>query len=263
MNRSSGDRATSSTSSASSTLLPRSSTTSTALPDLRPTIHHYLWHPDRDVSATSDSSSLTVTFETMGDGPSILLLPAFSTVSNRAELTALAQALAPYYQVTTLDWPGFGESERPRMAYTPDMYRRFLLDFVQAHWSEPLAVMSAGHAAGVVMALEPEGLWSKVTLVAPTWRGPLAVMGAPQAMRTGIRELVRSPLIGQFLYYLNTRPSFLKWMYRRHVVVDAAQLTPEYMQSRYQSTQKLGARYAPAAFVTGGLDPVHHREEFL
>ena len=35
------------------------------------------------------------------------------------------------------------------------------------------------------------------------------------------------------------------------------------MPKRYQNTQQPGARYAPAAFVTGGLDPVNEREEFL
>ena len=52
-------------------------------------------------------------------------------------------------------------------------------------------------------------------------------------------------------------------MYRRHVFVDEQHLTPDYMQQRHQSTQQPGARYAPAAFVTGGLDPVPSREAFL
>lgn len=102
-----------------------------------------------------------------------------------------------------------------------------------------------------------------MVLIAPTWRGPLAVMGAPVAMRRGIRQLVRSPVVGSALYGLNTRPGFLRWMYRRHVFVDETQLTPEFIAQRYQNTQQSGARYAPAAFVTGGLDPVDEREEFL
>lgn len=82
-------------------------------------------------------------------------------------------------------------------------------------------------------------------------------------MRSGVKELVRTPLLGQALYGLNTHPAFLKWMYRRHVFVDEQRLTPDYIQQRHQSTQQPGARYAPAAFVTGGLDPVTSREAFL
>lgn len=52
-------------------------------------------------------------------------------------------------------------------------------------------------------------------------------------------------------------------MYRRHVFVDESKLTDEFIAQRHEGTQKNGARYAPAAFVTGGLDPVQERQDFL
>ncbi|NEQ52637.1 MAG: alpha/beta hydrolase [Leptolyngbya sp. SIO3F4] len=205
--------------------------------------------------------TITITYETLGSGQPVLLLPAFSTVSSRTELTTLAKCLASQYQVTVLDWPGFGDSDRLRLAYQPAFYQQCLKDFVTKHFPDPVTVIATGHAAGYALAI-PDA-WSKIVLVAPTWKGPLAVMGAPKNLRSGVRELVRSYLIGPFLYWLNTRPSFLKWMYRRHVFVDETKLTPDYIAQRHQGTQKAGARYAPAAFVTGGLDPVQTRDEFL
>jgi hypothetical protein len=52
-------------------------------------------------------------------------------------------------------------------------------------------------------------------------------------------------------------------MYKRHVYVDETKLTPEFIAQKHQITSKNGARYAPAAFVTGAIDPVANREEFL
>jgi len=198
------------------------------------------------------SQAIDIATETLGSGPSVLLLPTFSTVSTRAELATLAQALAPHFQVTLIDWPGFGDSARPSLHYQPDLYRQFLGAFVRDTFPQRVAVVAAGHAAGYALAL---GSWSRMVLIAPTWRGPLAVMGAPFAVRQGVRGLVRAPLLGPALYGLNTSPGFLKWMYRRHVFVDETQLTDDYIAQRYQNAQKPGARYAPAAFVTGGLDP--------
>lgn len=202
-----------------------------------------------------------VTYETVGTGQPVLLLPALSTVSSRGEMAVLAARLAPYYQVFAIDWPGFGDSDRLRLDYRADLYQQFLQDFVAAQFNEPIAVVAAGHAAGYAIALR--NVWSKLVLVAPTWRGPLAVMGAPEGVRSGLRALVRSPLIGQALYSLNTQPAFLKWMYRRHVFVNEAKLTPDYIAQRHQGTQQPGGRYAPAAFVTGGLDPAQTRKAFL
>jgi pimeloyl-ACP methyl ester carboxylesterase len=211
------------------------------------------------------NQTLKIAYDRRGEGSPILLLPAFSTVSSRKEWEAAAQILGTAYQVTCVDWPGFGESDKVAIAYNSVLYKSFLPDFVAACFEQPLTVVAAGHAAGYALQLAqrlPKQV-ANLVLVAPTWRGPLPTMGAPKAIASGVEQLVRSPLIGQFLYYLNTRPSFLKWMYSRHVFADAQHLTPDFMAAKYATTQQRGARFGPAAFVTGGLDPVTNRGAFL
>lgn len=177
----------------------------------------------------------------------------------------IAEQLAPHVQVVAMDWLGFGQSDRPALDYQPALYCQLLQDFLHTQFDRPIAVVAAGHAAGYAMqvAQQTSCPWSKMVLVAPTWKGPLRVMGAPTPVRDAVRELVRSPGVGQALYTLNTAPAFLKFMYRQHVYVDANKLTPEFMQQKYDITQEPGARYAPAAFVTGTLDPMQSHEEFL
>jgi pimeloyl-ACP methyl ester carboxylesterase len=208
---------------------------------------------------------LSVVYEVLGQGTPVLLLPAFSTVSTRLEMRGIAEQLAPQFQVFALDWLGFGESARPALNYGRSLYRQLLQDFVSTVFEQPITVVAAGHAAGYAMQVAQQSPcpWSKMVLVAPTWKGSLRVMGVPTPVRDAVRELVRSPGIGQALYTLNTAPAFLKFMYRQHVYVDAAKLTPDFMQHKYQITQQAGARFAPAAFVTGTLDPMESREEFL
>ena len=232
-------------------------TSLTTLKPLNGTVATYQWQ--------WQGKPITITYETLGAGAPVLLLPALSTVSTRDEMATLAAQLMPHHQVTALDWPGFGDSDRPRLDYQPALYRQFLQDFVRENFSEtgsePVVVVAAGHAAGYALSLQ--NTWSKIVLVAPTWRGPLAAMGAPEGVRNIVRELVRSPLLGPLLYGLNTQPAFLKWMYSRHVFVDETKLTPDYIDQRHEGAQQPGARYAPAAFVTGGLDPVQTRAAML
>ncbi len=145
------------------------------------------------------------------------------------------------------------------------IYHQFLQDFITAKFDRSVAIVAAGHASGYVMQLAQKtpNIFSKIVLIAPTWRGPLPTMGATPPIANTVKNLVRSPFLGQFLYKLNTAPSFLKWMYSRHVYTDATQLTDDFIQTKWQITQQPGARFAPAAFVTGNLDPVRSREDFL
>lgn len=217
----------------------------------------YLWN--------WQNQTVEVAYEQIGQqGSPVLLLSAFSTVSSRQEWAAAVQEIAPHHQVTTLDWPGFGESSRPPVRYDPVFYGAFLQDFISEYFEGDFTIVAAGHAAAYALDLVQQiRRVKRLVLVAPTWRGPLPTMGAPVQVSHTVERLIRLPLIGQFLYYLNTRPGFLKWMYRRHVFKDAAALTPEFIRQKYSSTQQPGARFGPAAFVTGGLDAVTKRGAFL
>ncbi len=167
--------------------------------------------------------------------------------------------------MTVLDWLGFGESQCPPVDYNPALFHQLLRDLVKSVFNSSIILIAAGHASGYALKFVQDNsdMISQLILIAPTWQGPLRVMGLPDGVRNGVKNLVRSPVIGQGLYYLNTTPSFLHLMYKRHVYVDESKLTPEFIAQKHQITSKLGARYAPAAFVTGAIDPVASREEFL
>ncbi len=206
-----------------------------------------------------------VVYETVGAGNPVLLLPAFSTVSSRTEMKGIANLLATHYEVTVLDWLGFGESQCPPVDYNPALFHQLLRELVKSVFNSSIILIAAGHASGYALKFVQDNsdMISQLILIAPTWQGPLRVMGLPDGVRNGVKNLVRSPVIGQGLYYLNTTPSFLRLMYKRHVYVDETKLTPEFIAQKHQITSKTGARYAPAAFVTGAIDPVASREEFL
>jgi len=220
-------------------------------------VQEYLWN--------WQNQQLRVVYETLGKGSPLLLLPAFSSVSTRLEMGELARLLAPNFQVIAVDWPGFGESSRPSLDYRPEIYQQFLEDFVNAIFKTPITVMAAGHASTYVLklAVKQPTAFSRIVLLAPTWRGPLPTMGASQQIAGMVRELVRSPVVGQALYKLNTTPSFLNFMYRRHVFTSTTKLTPSFIEKKWQTTQQPGARFASAAFVTGNLDAVRQQSDFL
>jgi pimeloyl-ACP methyl ester carboxylesterase len=199
----------------------------------------------------------------------ILMLPAMSTVSTRDELRALAYHLEIRRSVIT-DWPGFGNTARPRLDYDRALCRGFLEELV-AHLHGKLRgrsfpVVACGHAAGYAIDLEARrpGTFTHLVLIAPTWRGPLpTVMSGRKPIQGRIRRLIHTPVIGELLYRLNVSRPVVRMMYRRHVFADPAFLTDDLLADRMRLTRQPGARFALACFVTGALDPFDDRAAFL
>lgn len=207
-----------------------------------------------------------VPYDQIGHGPPLLCLPAPSTISTRQELRCLAERLSVFRTAACVDWPGLGDAERAPIRYRAPLHSRFLGAFVE-RFQEPVDVIAAGHAA--CYALESArggapGRFARLVLLAPTWRGPLpTAMGPhPRAWRA-LDALVRAPLVGPLLYSLNSSRPFIHWMMRRHVYAEPAHITPALLDARMRTAHRANARFAAAAFVTGGLDIFHSREEFL
>jgi len=215
---------------------------------------------------------MSIGYDFLGEaaGPPILFLPAMSTVSTRSEMAPLAGSLAGLGRPVLVDWPGFGDAPRVRLDYEPGLCRRFLEDFI-GHVSErfgaaPFPVVAAGHAAGYALDLASRrpSIWSRLALIAPTWRGPLpTMMGGRKPIQARIRRLIHWPVIGPLIYRLNTMEPIVRRMYRSHVFAGSGLLTPEFMRAKMRIVRQPNARFASASFVTGGLDPMADRTAFL
>jgi pimeloyl-ACP methyl ester carboxylesterase len=208
-----------------------------------------------------------------GAGPAWLLLPALSTISSQQEWNPFCAAFSERGaeagetpRLIRADWPGFGASERCHLGYDADLLARFLVDFRRDICPEDCRLIAAGHAAGIALrAAERQGLaFREWVLVAPTWRGPFPTMARRSSRAFAvIRSLVEAPVLGPLLYRLNTTRSVLGWMSRRHVDVAGHGLTAEGNAERQRIARQPGARFASAAFVTGGLDPYVDRQGWI
>lgn len=203
-----------------------------------------------------------------GAGPSqALLLPALSSISARSEMAALARALSSDHRCTVPDWPGFGERERGRMPLAPPALHAFL-DALLAALPGPYALgVAAGHAAGylVAAAARRPGVFARLALVAPTWRGPLPTVMGPgrRGFFRVLRRAVEAPVLGEALYRASTGRPMIGRMMRAHVYADPAHVTEGVIEAKHAITRQRDGRFGTAAFVTGGLDPVETRDAFL
>jgi pimeloyl-ACP methyl ester carboxylesterase len=219
-----------------------------------------------EIAWTWDGETVRVGVERTGEEPTVLLLPAMSSISTRAEMRPLAERLAPGFATVTVDWPGFGDRPRPRVDWRPEAYAAFLAHLQGHVIRHHHATVAAGHAAGYVLARAATlpGSMGRLCLVSPTWRGPLPTMtGKGPAAFAAVRRLADHAMLGPLLYRLNVNRPMVRMMARGHVYADPGWLSGERLAEKLAVTRAPGARHASARFVTGGLDPTQSREEFL
>jgi pimeloyl-ACP methyl ester carboxylesterase len=204
--------------------------------------------------------------DTSGQGPTVLLLPALSSISTRREMWPLQKLLSPHYRTVSVDWPGFGDQARPAIDWTPAAYSAFLDYILGAVAPSPHAVVAAGHAATYALAhaCARPGTSGRLVLVAPTWRGPLpTMMNGRRLFFDWLCKAVDLPVLGPLLYKVNVNRVVVRFMATGHVYADPAWLSGERLREKLAVTRTRGSRFASIRFVTGGLDLVDTREQFL
>jgi pimeloyl-ACP methyl ester carboxylesterase len=202
----------------------------------------------------------------MGAGLTILMLPALSSISTRREMRPLQERLAAAFTTVAIDWPGFGDAPRPAARWQPEAYRAFLADVLDSAIEHPFATVAAGHAAGYCLAAAraQPGTTGRLCLIAPTWRGPLpTVIGRRHAAFRHIARAGDLPAIGDLIYRLNVNPLMVRMMALGHVYRDPGALASDKLAEKLAVTRARGARHASIRFVTGELDPMTSRDEFL
>jgi pimeloyl-ACP methyl ester carboxylesterase len=212
------------------------------------------------------NSVTTVGMEEAGSGTSVILLPALSSISTRAEMRPLFDRLVSEFRVSSVDWPGFGDLTRPRADWSPEMLSAFLNWFLSEIVPPPHAVVAAGHAASYALhqAGNQAGTVERLVLIAPTWRGPLpTMMGGQRAWFARVRAAIDHWGVGPLLYRLNVSRFVVTRMARDHVYEDPAWLSGDRLNAKLAVSHASGARHASVRFVSGALDRVESRSDFL
>ena len=219
-----------------------------------------------EIGWTWAGKTIDVGLERVGAGPTLLLLPALSSISTRNEMRPLQHRLASTFTTVSVDWPGFGDKPKPCVDWRPEAYSAFLEHLVTRVIQNPFATVAAGHAAGYVLsqAATAAGSMGRLCLVAPTWRGPLpTMMGKRSAAFARIVRAVDHPLLGPLLYRLNVNRFVVRMMARGHVYADPNWLNGSRLAEKLAVTRTAGARHASVRFVAGELDLVRSRAELL
>jgi pimeloyl-ACP methyl ester carboxylesterase len=127
------------------------------------------------------------------------------------------------------------------------MLTNFVTDFLNDESENPVVVASSLTGAYAAMAARDASV-ERLVLVSPTD----TTMGDRQSLR---RTVLRSPLLGQALYNATVSKYSLKHFHEDHGYYDVGNLDEDILAYECATGHQPGARFAPASFLTGFLDP--------
>jgi pimeloyl-ACP methyl ester carboxylesterase len=218
------------------------------------------------LSWTWNGAAIRVGFDCLGEGPTLLLLPALSSISTRLEMRPLQERLASSFATFAVDRPGFGDLPRPSLHWQPAAYLNFLRELLALLGLRPIATIAAGHAASyaISVAADAPSSLGRLCLIAPTWRGPLpTILPGHRGIGAWITRLGDVSGVGALLYRLNVNAPVVRMMARGHVYSNPHWLEDERFQQKMAVTKASGARFGSIRFVTGMLDLFTDRAAFI
>ncbi|WP_339104532.1 alpha/beta fold hydrolase [Haloterrigena salinisoli] len=184
--------------------------------------------------------------------PDLLLCHGIYAGASSHEFEPIVDRLAEDYHVIAVDLPGFGRSERPPLVYSATLYAEFLRDFAADVTDEPIVVASSLTGSfAVEAAAETEDSdrddFRHLVLICPT--------DETADERPWVRTLVRTPVVGTTIFNLLASKPSIRYFYDRDGYYDSDRIDDEAVAYAWRSAHQPGARYAPASFSSGTLDP--------
>ncbi|MBX0321597.1 alpha/beta hydrolase [Halomicroarcula sp. F13] len=181
------------------------------------------------------------------DDPDLVLLHGINAAASSHEFHTVFEQLAEEYHVLAPDLPGYGHSDRPPLLYSASLLTTFVRDFLEDEAEDATVVASSLTASYAALAARDVDV-DELVLVCPTDSS----MGNRNVW---VRSLLRSPVVGQALFNLVVSKASIRHFHDDHGYYDVANLSDEIVDYEWQSGHQQGARFAPASFLSGFLDP--------
>ena len=200
------------------------------------------------VQRTHRFRGMDVAYADAGEGRDLVLLHGIHAAASSVEWRRIAGEVAADHRIVAPDLPGFGRSDRPPIAYDDELYTDFVGSFAADRAPGGVCVAAGLAGAHAILAQRERAPFSSLVLVCPT-----ATTAAVRRPR--LRALLRTPVVGTALFNgLVSKPA-IRSGYLARAYGDPSAVPAAELDYRWRSAHQPGARFAPASFLGGYLDP--------
>lgn len=194
------------------------------------------------------------------DAKPLLLIHGFGPGASSYEWRKNVDTLAEQFRVYVIDLLGFGLSDRPAIDYSAETFTDLIGDFIKEVINKPTTVVAHGLTCAYVIATafrKPQ-LFERLILVAPN--PAILQESLPGPLSSVWKGLLRTPVIGEFVYNLLTSRQAIRGYYDRQGFYNPGLITDELVEYIFTTAHQSNSRYAAASFVGNFLTLDVHEE---
>lgn len=195
-----------------------------------------------------------IAYTVLGAGkPPLLLLHGFGAGNSSFEWNENIDALAAQYSVYTLDFLGWGLSDKFEHSHTAADYVEAVAGFLRDVVNEPCVVLASSGAAPIAVeaaALAGENV-AGLILVCPSIAEE---SDASNLTRKLLRKVLGIPVVGTSLYNYIASRAQIEQFSRRHLFFDKTHVDDAWVARYHATAHQPDAQYGVYAFLSGELD---------
>ena len=193
-------------------------------------------------------------YSVAGEGEPLLMVHGVYAGASSFEFRKNFLELSKSFRVYALDLLGCGMSERPRRRYGSEDVTSQVEDFVRGEVGGQAHLVASSLSAALVVpaAVRSPRLFKKLVLICPTGYGTL---DRPSGrLGDAVYGLLLAPVLGNTLYHAIVSRWGLRYFLGGMTYENADLVTNELVDDYYRTSHGPGARYFPAAFISGKLN---------
>lgn len=201
-----------------------------------------------------DTRAGRVRWYASGAGRPVLLLHSFNAAASSFEMLPIYRALSRDRRAVAFDWPGFGRSERPDLAYDAILFEDVLATVLKTLLPDErvdVVALSLTAQYAVVLAAADPARFGRLVLLSPTGFGRFG--GRPGGRGRAAWRALRVTGTGPLLFGVLARRRVIAWFYRQ-IFADTAGVPGSLVEYAWRTAQQRGAARAPLRFVCGLLN---------
>lgn len=184
--------------------------------------------------------------------PSLLLLHGFGAGNSASEWRENIEELARHFSVYSLDFLGWGLSDKYQHSHTAAEYIESVASFLENVVAEPCVVVASSGAAPIAIeaaARAPQNV-AGLVLICPSF-------GDSSRMKLAgkwLEKVLWMPITGTSLYNFIASRAQIETFARRHLFFDKSRVDDELIQRFHVAAHQKAAQFGVFAFLSGSLN---------